>query len=217
MSPELFDPEKFGLKDGRQTKHSDCYALGMVIYEVLSGRAPFLRYHGYAVVVRILKGERPVRPRGGEGGWFTNDIWSILERCWQSSPGDRPSIKSVLQGLEEVSRSWTPPEKVAGLPARNPPARRSNQSAEESAADSEAPFPSQTISPQPSRMLLLKGAPNESSPSSSVHGTSVLSNCAPGYQGNGAGAVTPSESDSEESVGILDMVSCAGAHNGSWY
>ena len=37
MSPELLDPEKFGLpisEDNRPTRQSDCYALGMVIYEV---------------------------------------------------------------------------------------------------------------------------------------------------------------------------------------
>jgi hypothetical protein len=37
MSPELLDPEMFGLPElegERPTKQSDCYALGMVIYEV---------------------------------------------------------------------------------------------------------------------------------------------------------------------------------------
>jgi serine/threonine protein kinase len=34
MSPELLDPDRFGLPDDRPTKQSDCYALGMVIYEV---------------------------------------------------------------------------------------------------------------------------------------------------------------------------------------
>ena len=37
MSPELLDPERFGMSatgDNRPTKQSDCYALGMVIYEV---------------------------------------------------------------------------------------------------------------------------------------------------------------------------------------
>jgi len=33
MSPELLDPERFG-SSGRPTCESDCYALGMVIYEV---------------------------------------------------------------------------------------------------------------------------------------------------------------------------------------
>lgn len=34
MSPELFDPREFGLPRVRPAKESDCYALGMVIYEV---------------------------------------------------------------------------------------------------------------------------------------------------------------------------------------
>ena len=33
-SPELHDPERFGLNHNRPTKQSDCYALGMVVYEV---------------------------------------------------------------------------------------------------------------------------------------------------------------------------------------
>ena len=34
MSPELLDPERFGSDGDRPTKKSDCYAFGMVIYEV---------------------------------------------------------------------------------------------------------------------------------------------------------------------------------------
>ena len=37
MSPELLDPERFGMPESernRPTRQSDCYALGMVIYEV---------------------------------------------------------------------------------------------------------------------------------------------------------------------------------------
>ena len=34
MSPELHDPERFGAADDRPTKQSDCYALGIVVYEV---------------------------------------------------------------------------------------------------------------------------------------------------------------------------------------
>jgi len=36
MSPELLDPERFGIpesEDNKPTRQSDCYALGMVIYE----------------------------------------------------------------------------------------------------------------------------------------------------------------------------------------
>jgi len=37
MSPELLDPEMFGMpesEDNRPTRQSDCFALGMVVYEV---------------------------------------------------------------------------------------------------------------------------------------------------------------------------------------
>jgi len=122
MSPELLDPEMFGLKDSHRTKSSDCYALGMVVYEVLSGHVPFFRYRDYAPVARILRGERPERPQGAEAGWFTDDVWGILGRCWVPEPGNRPSIGVVLQCLEEASGFWTPlPPLVVGSQAASSP------------------------------------------------------------------------------------------------
>ncbi|KAF9645406.1 kinase-like protein [Thelephora ganbajun] len=100
MSPELLDPESFGLKESRPTKESDCYALGMVIYEVLSGRTPFAQRSFPAVILRVLKGERPGRPQGKEGELFTDAIWGILELCWKPQPSDRASAKAVLLCLE---------------------------------------------------------------------------------------------------------------------
>jgi len=47
MSPELLDPERFGMpvsEENRPTKQSDCYALGMVIYEVCIHRTE-LRFY----------------------------------------------------------------------------------------------------------------------------------------------------------------------------
>jgi len=105
MSPELLDPQ---IQDHRRTVYSDCYALGMVIYEVLSERAPFYRYSNLIISGMVIRGDRPERPKGAEGGWFTDDVWEVLKRCWVPQPGDRPSIKDVLQCLEKVSKSWTP-------------------------------------------------------------------------------------------------------------
>ena len=100
MSPELLVPDKFGLKGSRPTKASDCYALGMVIYEVLSGQTPFVQYPTLAVVWKVLEGERPTRPQGEQGARFTDEIWGILERCWEPQPDDRISAKTVLLDLE---------------------------------------------------------------------------------------------------------------------
>jgi serine/threonine protein kinase len=156
MSPELFDPEKFGLEDGRPTKSSDRYAFGMVTYEVLSGQDPFSKHHGYAVVVKVLKGRRPARPEGAEGRRFTDDIWSILECCWKASPDDRPKVKAVLRCLEEVSSTWTPHQIMADSPTATPPTRNIESSSEGTTDDDESSAP-QMFLRQPSPRPRLEG------------------------------------------------------------
>jgi hypothetical protein len=100
MSPELLDPEMFGLKKSRTTKQSDCYALGMVIYEVLSGQTPFAPSRAPVVIRKVLNGERPERPQGSGGELFTDSVWRVVELCWKPQPRDRISAEAVLLGLE---------------------------------------------------------------------------------------------------------------------
>ena len=100
MSPELLDPEKFGLQKRRPTMQSDCYALGMVIYEVLSGQAPFSAYSSFPTLRKVLDGERPERPQGEAGTLFTDGIWNMVEDCWKTNPSERITAKDILQGLK---------------------------------------------------------------------------------------------------------------------
>ena len=109
MSPELLDPDRFELTDSQPTQESDFYALGMVILEVLSGRAPFAQYKDFVVMRKVMEGERPGRPEGAEGAWFTDDLWQVLNLCWEAQPGSRPTTKAVLECLERVSKAWKPP------------------------------------------------------------------------------------------------------------
>ena len=102
MSPELLEPELFGFKHSRPTKQSDSYAFGMVILEVLTGQSPFPRYKEFAVMRRVIEGERPGRPQGTKGRWFTDDLWGTLEQCWLPQPKDRPTVEAVLERLEQV-------------------------------------------------------------------------------------------------------------------
>ena len=98
-SPELLDPERFNLKGCHPTKESDCYALGMVVYEVLSGQTPFGPSKPPGVTQLVLAGRRPARPQGTEGRLFTDAIWGVLELCWKAQPSERTSVGAVFQGL----------------------------------------------------------------------------------------------------------------------
>ena len=109
MSPELFFPDKSGLKGARPTKQSDCYAFGMVIYEVLSGQAPFAQFNHCVVMWKVIEGQRPSRPNGPEGTQFTDDLWQTLKRCWAGQSQRRPRVETVLECLERVSKALRTP------------------------------------------------------------------------------------------------------------
>ena len=108
MSPELLHPELFGSDHSSPTKESDCYALGMVVYEVLSGQAPFAALKEYIVIRKVIEGGRPERPEGAVRMWFTADLWRMLKLCWTTQARSRPSIETVLECLEQISSAWEP-------------------------------------------------------------------------------------------------------------
>ena len=104
MSPELIAPHRFGLEDSHPTKSSDCYALGMVIYETISGHLPFHKHADLVVFTKVLEGERPPREVG-----FTDSLWDMLGLCWAPQPDARPSVEEVLQYLERPPQSLETP------------------------------------------------------------------------------------------------------------
>jgi len=104
MSPELIDPRRFGFKKIRPTTSSDCYALGMVVYETISGNVPFHKHADPMVFLKVMGGKHPHR-----GMKFTDGLWGVLELCWTFQPKGRPGIEDVLQRLETVSNSLEKP------------------------------------------------------------------------------------------------------------
>ena len=96
----LFRSENFGLDRTRLTKSSDCYALGMVIYETISGNVPFHEYMEMVVFARVILGEHPSRCAA-----FPEDVWKTMGSCWTFQPRDRPGIADILRCLRAASNS----------------------------------------------------------------------------------------------------------------
>ncbi|KAF9649115.1 kinase-like protein [Thelephora ganbajun] len=110
MSPELLDPEQFGTSQSegnRPTRQSDCYALGMVIYEVLCGHHPYIEIEPVSlVVIAIAKGDRPKKPEGAAHLGFSNELWMTVEQCWRENRDERPKVDDILGCLNEAMAFW---------------------------------------------------------------------------------------------------------------
>jgi len=124
MSPELLDPLRFG-SSGRSTRESDCYALGMVVYEVsrlrssqlsliypsqvLTGLRPFYHLWAYLPVPAILRGERPEKPLDAKSLGFAYTLWELVQSCWSESSSTRPTARQLLDHFTTASLDWVPP------------------------------------------------------------------------------------------------------------
>ena len=125
-APELLDPPAFGFKSCQPSKESDCYSLGMTIYEVgyiyhtpqqagrpdtvkvLTGKVPFHDVRTDAVVMRIVRGIRPERPPLSHAIGFTDPVWKIAEECWKEYCSHRPNVPTVARCLTTAAAQWTP-------------------------------------------------------------------------------------------------------------
>jgi len=75
-----------------QCDSSDCYTLGVVIYETISGHFPFHKDTDSAV----SEGKHP--PRGAR---FAESLWEMLElRRASRPPNNRPNVEAILRCLE---------------------------------------------------------------------------------------------------------------------
>ncbi|CUA67207.1 Serine/threonine-protein kinase SKM1 [Rhizoctonia solani] len=97
-APELIE------ESSEHNKATDVYALGMTIYEALTGKVP---YHGrsetstmYLVTMRKTP---PERPQSMCGPHKTGDqLWNLL-RCWFFEPTERPSSAEVLSVIRTIT------------------------------------------------------------------------------------------------------------------
>jgi len=110
MSPELLSGEK-------PTKGSDIYALGMVIYEVLTGWYPFYYLEdNWRVKAAVARGERPSKPVNARLLGFSDELSELLVRCWKKSPSDRPTLDELLCHLRDIFPTWTTPDLQYPIP-----------------------------------------------------------------------------------------------------
>ncbi|KAF9789481.1 kinase-like protein [Thelephora terrestris] len=100
-TPRWTAPEILG-GEGSHSTEADVFSFAMVMIEVFTGAVPFNRSPSAAAMVMIMKGERPPRPTHQE---LTNDLWKIIQQCWNQDPHLRPEVSKILSVL---GITWVP-------------------------------------------------------------------------------------------------------------
>ena len=117
MAPELLLPARFSLDKGVPSKEADIYALGMTVYQVLTGKWPFHSKMEGDIMLVVMSGERPQKPRNAEAIGMTEVVWDLLIKCWREDRMTRPTIADVLKRLCGVTgENETTDSMVEGFP-----------------------------------------------------------------------------------------------------
>ncbi|KAJ7875245.1 kinase-like domain-containing protein, partial [Mycena leptocephala] len=94
QAPELFGDETqnhFG---------SDVYAFACVCYEIMTGKVPFYELsNDMAVMFKVMVGQRPSKPFSWSGTSVLEDLWHLLQDCWNKTPDMRPQVAQIVQRL----------------------------------------------------------------------------------------------------------------------
>lgn len=95
-SPRYMSPEQVRGVD--ITHESDIWALGVVLYECLSGRLPFERNSPHATLVAIAS--EPPRPLSEVAPGLPEEVHRLVGRCLRKAPRERfPSVRSLAIAL----------------------------------------------------------------------------------------------------------------------
>jgi tetratricopeptide (TPR) repeat protein len=108
---------------GKVTAKADLYSLGAMLYEMVTGRPPFVGDDSVAIIGQHIN-TPPVSPT-----WHRADLPPALEtlilQLLEKDPEKRPeSARVVLQALEAIEAGKVKTERSKGVPAENPLYRR---------------------------------------------------------------------------------------------
>ncbi|MCE8162763.1 MAG: protein kinase [Candidatus Moeniiplasma glomeromycotorum] len=88
MAPEV-------LKEGKFSKHSDIYALGMVIWEIATKCiTPFKGTNYNTLALHITNGRKETIPNN-----VPKNIQEIIRQCWKDNPTERITLEKIIESV----------------------------------------------------------------------------------------------------------------------
>ncbi|MGA5758701.1 protein kinase domain-containing protein [Nonomuraea bangladeshensis] len=116
-TPAYLAPEVAG--GDSATPAVDVYALGLILYELLAGRPPFVGEHPMA----LLRQHASSMPRRLPG--MPDVLWQVIAACVAKEPGARPEAAAVARALAEAAPSLAAHPALPPIPRTDSPSTTS--------------------------------------------------------------------------------------------
>ncbi|GBC33835.2 kinase-like domain-containing protein [Rhizophagus irregularis DAOM 181602=DAOM 197198] len=98
--PEYNEPQLFKIINYKKDKKSDIFSLGVLLWEISSGRPPFPGYPRNVLGSHISYHNLRENPIYGN----PQEYQQLYQECWDSEPKLRPDIEKVYETLSQLSQ-----------------------------------------------------------------------------------------------------------------
>jgi TolB-like protein/tRNA A-37 threonylcarbamoyl transferase component Bud32 len=125
-TPGYIAPEQVNGSAGKLTPAADVYSLGGILFDLLTGRPPFLGEHALNVIQQAS--EKPAPKLRTLAPTLDRDLETICAKCLEREPGARyrsagalaEDLERWLEGRHIVARPVSPPARLWRWSRRNP-------------------------------------------------------------------------------------------------
>ena len=97
-TPAYMAPEQVSTTRGRLGPHTDCYAMAVILYEMLTGRSPFVADRVSEVLARVI--DRSFEPLEKVRGDLPAPVIELVSRGMSVDPGHR------FRDADEMRQAW---------------------------------------------------------------------------------------------------------------